>query len=193
MARQAGPLFFTGTIDDITFYKMEGQYLARKKSSLNCKRFRTDPRFARSRKSAEKFGEASKLASEIYHQLPKEAKGKGVIGKLTREVGCLMREGKSIDEIKQALITYGQELVAIPKTIEATLTVRETKPAVATPALRFKQARYLSKWKVKPNGRLLIPGKMNSHKQNRVATRRRRKSEPELKKDILQSASKECS
>ncbi|ANE52411.1 hypothetical protein [Flavisolibacter tropicus] len=170
MARQAGPLFFTGTIDDITFYKMEGQYLARKKSSLNCKRFRTDPRFARSRKSAAAFGEASQLASAIYWQLPKNQRGKGVVNGLTAQVGRLLKEGKSKEEVQERLLTHGQTLQPNPATTLATKpTITATSKAEpATPILqplnsskhrttKAKQARYLSQWKVKPNGRLQVP------------------------------------
>ena len=99
MARQAGPLYFTGTIDAVTFYKMDGHYYARKKSSLDRKRFRTDPRFARSRKSAKTFGQASQLASTIYWQLPKEQRGKGVIGRLTAAVSQRLNEGHSPEQI----------------------------------------------------------------------------------------------
>jgi hypothetical protein len=171
MAKQAGPIYPTGTIDDITFYKMEGEYLARKKSSLDRKQFRTDPRFARSRKSAAAFGEASKLASDIYWQLPKSQRGKGVVNQLTRQVGNLMREGKSMAEIKEILLTHRQELTAIPKATEATPSASETTPvwpqqapaikntkrAITKQAPPVKQARYLSRWKVKRNGRLHIP------------------------------------
>lgn len=38
MAKQIGPVFITGTIGDICFYKMDGQYYARMKSSLSSKR-----------------------------------------------------------------------------------------------------------------------------------------------------------
>ena len=130
MAKQAGPLYFTGSIDDITFYKMDGQYYARKKSSLDRKRFRTDPRFKRSRASAQKFGEASKLASEIYWLLPKDQRGKGVIGKLTSQVGKLLNEGKNAKQIiehfkqlywpviaKPAPQPQSNEAATVPKTL----------------------------------------------------------------------------
>ena len=144
MARQAGPLFFTGTIDDITFYKMEGQYLARKKSSLNRRQFRTDPRFARSRQSAAAFGEASKLASEIYWQLPKEQRGKGVVNRLTAQVGQLLKEGKKVEEIIQHFLQHDQNPI--------TLTSILSQSKVAT----LKQEN-VSTWKVTPTGKLVGP------------------------------------
>ncbi|ANE49714.1 hypothetical protein [Flavisolibacter tropicus] len=170
MARQAGPLFFTGTIDDITFYKMEGQYLARKKSSLNRRQFRTDPRFARSRKSATAFGEASQLASDIYWQLPKEQRGKGVVNGITSQVGQLLKEGKSMEKIKELMLIHCQVLKPKPVVTSATTTTlsntskpvrtsptQQTKSSIRVRSTKVKQARYLSNWKIKPNGHLQIP------------------------------------
>jgi hypothetical protein len=153
MAKQAGPLYLLGTIDDITFYKMEGQYFARKKSSLNKKRFRTDPHFKRSRVAAGRFGEASKLASTIYWQLPKEARGKGVVNRITGQVGRLLKEGKSKEEV----ILHVQQLYGIAAILSTTPPLTEP----ATPVLS-----HLSKWKVIPNGKLVIasPGRYQSAK-----------------------------
>jgi hypothetical protein len=142
MARQAGPIYFTGTIDDITFYKMEGTYFARKKSSLDRKQFRTDPRFARSRKSAAKFGEASKLASDIYHLLPKEEKKKGVIGKLTGQMGRLLREGKHAEEIIQHFKQHYQPTTAKP--------VNQTHEKDTAPVQMLSES-----WKITSNGKLI--------------------------------------
>ena len=138
MARQAGPIFFTGTIDDITFYKMEGQYFARKKSSLDRKQFRTDPRFKHSRQSAARFGEASKLASHIYWLLPKEQRGKGVVNRLTGQVGRLLQEGKTPQEIIAYFIKQ-YEQVALKK---------EQKTANSTISLS-------THWNVAPSGSLV--------------------------------------
>lgn len=43
MARQIGDIIITGTIDDITFYEMDGKGYARHKSSLTGKRVKRDP------------------------------------------------------------------------------------------------------------------------------------------------------
>ncbi len=155
MARQAGPIFFTGTLDDITFYKMEGLYYARKKSSLDKKRFRTDPRFKRSRASADRFGEASRLASEVYQLLPKEARGKGVIGKLTAQVGQLLKEGK--DPIQ--IIAHFQPQHR-PKATKPASPLQEKNTAIVQTTL--------STWKIVTSGELIIesPG----HNQNLIGT-----------------------
>ncbi|ANE49639.1 hypothetical protein [Flavisolibacter tropicus] len=144
MARQAGPLFFTGTIDDITFYKMEGVYLARKKSSLNRRQFRTDPRFARSRKSAEAFGEASQLASAIYWQLPKNQRGKGVVNRLTAQVGELLKKGKTREEVIQHFLIHDQHPIT-----HTTLKSQANEPS--------PKPERNSAWKVTPKGKLIGP------------------------------------
>ena len=94
MAKQIGIVKITGTIDDITFYKMGDTYYARMKSSLTGKRFWNDKAFAGSRRSANAFGIASKLASILYRTLPKEQKGRPVYQKLTGQIKFLVLEGK---------------------------------------------------------------------------------------------------
>ena len=142
MARQAGPIYLTGTIDDITFYKMEGEYFARKKSSLDRKQFRTDPRFVRSRKSAAKFGEASKLASNIYWKLPKEQRGKGVVNRLTGRVGDLLREGHAPEEVMTILLQQMGVVCCVKQ------------PDIAIVPLEKQVQTGLSRWCVTPKGKL---------------------------------------
>src|SRR5438552_1929470 len=49
MAKQVGPLFITGTIDGIIFYKLNGQYYMRSKGDYRSgKQMRKDPRLKRS-------------------------------------------------------------------------------------------------------------------------------------------------
>ncbi|HZI00279.1 MAG TPA: hypothetical protein VEX63_03985 [Flavisolibacter sp.] len=98
MARQAGLIKITGTIGDITFYKLEEEYYLRKKTSLNRKRFLKDPAFASSRIRSAQFGIASKLASRFYRSLPKEKKGHGIIGKLSGIANTCLQQGYTTDE-----------------------------------------------------------------------------------------------
>ncbi|MFT3980036.1 MAG: hypothetical protein QM687_06165 [Ferruginibacter sp.] len=105
MAKQSGPVCVTGTIDGITYYKRAGAWLARKKSSLDKERVLNDPAFANSRKESQVFGEASRLASDIYALLPAEHKRQGVFGKITAKVKLLMKQ-----DIEPALIQ--EELLA---------------------------------------------------------------------------------
>jgi hypothetical protein len=75
MAKQVGDIIIIGTIDDITFYVMEGKGYARKKSRLTGKRVKKDPKFKRTMQSAHRLGRASQLASKVYRSLPKERVG----------------------------------------------------------------------------------------------------------------------
>ena len=93
MAKQDGIIKITGTIDDITFYKMGDQYYARMKSSLTVKRFWKDKAFEGSRNSARAMGVASKLASLLYRTLPKELKGRTVFQKLTGRIKLMIEDG----------------------------------------------------------------------------------------------------
>jgi hypothetical protein len=52
MAKQVGPHYLEGTIGDVTYYALDGQHLARKKSSLTGKRVKKDPSFANTRRYA---------------------------------------------------------------------------------------------------------------------------------------------
>ena len=72
MAKQAGPVFIEGTLEDLTFYVVDGIGYVRKKSSLTGKRVKKDPKFARTMQSAERLKRGSQLASNVYRSLPKE-------------------------------------------------------------------------------------------------------------------------
>jgi hypothetical protein len=136
MARQAGPLFISGTLQDLTFYQLDGTFYVRQKSSLTRKRFRKDPAFARSRERAAQFSVASKLAKEVYYLLPKKKRKHGVIGKLTGQANRLLQEGASVEAVKRRL-------------------QKEWGLIQPTAASKPKGALSLSRWAVTPKGVLL--------------------------------------
>jgi hypothetical protein len=70
MAKQCGPAYLECTWDDITYYKMEGKYYARKKSSLTREKVLKDPLFTNTMRYANRLAVASKIASFIYRSLP---------------------------------------------------------------------------------------------------------------------------
>jgi hypothetical protein len=70
MAKQCGPLFFECTWDDLTFYKMDGQYYVRTKSRLTREKVLKHKAFAKTRFYADRLVVASKIASSIYSDLP---------------------------------------------------------------------------------------------------------------------------
>jgi hypothetical protein len=174
MAKQVGPLFITGTIDGIIFYKLGDQYYMRSKGDYrSAKQMRRDPRLKRTMQNADCFGVASKIVKYTYYRhLPREVRKHGLFGQLTGRVNSWLRQGKSKEEAEAALIAYCQTLV--PKGLVAPITPVAPTPATAstpTPSTsktlvqqpaasviqKPKQARYLSHWKVKRNGRLHIP------------------------------------
>ena len=99
MAKQAGPFFITGTIDSICFYRMDGCYYARAKSSLAGKRVKKDPAFRETMRYAELMKKASVTASMVYRALPEKQKVKGLFRKLVGRVIRLLKENKTTEEI----------------------------------------------------------------------------------------------
>ena len=94
MAKQTGAIIIEGTIDDITFYKMDGKGYARSKSSLKGARVKQDPRFRRTMQSAHRFGRGNQLASKVYRSLPREEQVYGLFQELKRIAVLALKEGK---------------------------------------------------------------------------------------------------
>jgi hypothetical protein len=125
MAKQIGFLKIIGTLGDITFYQMDGKFYARKKSSLDGKRVKKDPKFRRTMEEAGRFGSASKAAKEIYWLLPEEQRGHGVFGKLTGRIRRLMKAGMSPDE---AMLELLKELCIMPEKESQTYDQKKLQP-----------------------------------------------------------------
>ena len=103
MARQVGPIKITGTIDGITFYRMDGVYYARMKSSLTAKKVKTHPNFALTRMYANWLGEASKMASQVYRALPEEERKYEMFCKLKTLAHKRVKEGAGREAILKEL------------------------------------------------------------------------------------------
>lgn len=86
MAKQTGLYKIIGSVEDICFYQMDGQYYARKKSSLSRSRVLHDPAFSKTRAYASLLARASKIASVYYHSLPKAERNLQVYRRITGEV-----------------------------------------------------------------------------------------------------------
>ncbi|TAN01968.1 MAG: hypothetical protein EPN39_00865 [Chitinophagaceae bacterium] len=123
MPLQCGPLLITGTIDDVCFYQMEGQYYARRKSSLTRKRVLKDPKFLLTRVHAVLLGEASKIASRVYRQITGERKKHALYREITGKAIYLLREGK--DKEAAFEILCGQYLKPEPTEQVASVTLRK--------------------------------------------------------------------
>ncbi|MBS1511479.1 MAG: hypothetical protein JST86_11600 [Bacteroidetes bacterium] len=109
MAKQTGTVLLHGTINNITFYEMDGTPYARGKSSLTRHRVLTDPAFENSRKCSARFGAASVIASAVYRTHKAQIQGRGFIGKLTGLAQRLLRKGINENLIKEELVAFIQQ------------------------------------------------------------------------------------
>lgn len=103
MPKQKGIILLKGTLYDKTYYKMNGQHLVRKKTSLNKQQVSTDPAFANSRKASSTFAQAAAMASQVYKQLPATKRKHGLIGTLTGKANKLLHEGVSEEDVIKIL------------------------------------------------------------------------------------------
>jgi hypothetical protein len=121
MSRQKGPVYITGTANGICYYRMDGKYYARRKSTLSRKRVKRDPRFALTRKYAALLGQASQIAAGVYRLLPRAQKTLALYRAMTGQAMGLLKRGQSETEIREHL----QQL-----TKKAVKTAAEMKPVV---------------------------------------------------------------
>ena len=104
MAKQCGPLYFEKTWDDLVFYKMDGQYYVRAKSSLTAQRVKTSTQFARTMYSANRMARASKIGSAIYQALPPGWRQFWMYRSFTGEAFMMLKtEMYTTEEVEQAL------------------------------------------------------------------------------------------
>jgi hypothetical protein len=115
MAKQIGDIILVGTIDDITFYQMDGQGYARKKSSLTGKRVKKDPRFKRTMESAHRLGKGSRLASKVYRSLPRTEQVYALFKELKRMAVLGIKQGKNEQEVLAMLQQLLKKLNGISK------------------------------------------------------------------------------
>jgi hypothetical protein len=159
MAKQAGPFFFTGTIGDVIFYKLGDQYLMRMKGDYNKKRMQKPGAYPLMQLRQQEFGQASKLASQVYRLLPRAQKKKGLFGQYTKAARKLLRQGKTHEEILAALqlICKGEKVVSkqdVPTNQEATSGVKKAEPKP-----KAKEQKTLTQQAI-PAGALLINGQV---------------------------------
>jgi hypothetical protein len=103
MAKQPGILKITGTVHNLCFYKLAGEFYARSKSSLSGRRVKKDPAFAETMKYATMMAKASVIASGIYSTLPSDKKSRSVYQQLTGRVIKMLRQGIPEDQILRDL------------------------------------------------------------------------------------------
>jgi hypothetical protein len=123
MAKQAGDIFIEGTIDDLTFCKMNGKYYVRMKNSLTKKKFWKHKAFERSRESCKRFSEGNKLASKVYRMIEENKKDYKLFCFLKKKAILLLKEGKCLQESEAVLIDY----------LRAFKIIREKRHKIITP------------------------------------------------------------
>jgi len=107
MARQIGPVFFEKTIEDMTYYKMLGEYFARKRSRLTAKMVKTQKRFRNTMIYAHLLAKASKIGSAIYQQLPGNWRQFWMYRSFTGEAMQLLKSGVTEQQAREYLwLTY---------------------------------------------------------------------------------------
>ena len=102
--KQLGPIFFTGTISDLCFYRKGSNYYVRTKSSLTTKRVLKDPPFKKTRENAGVLGKVSAIASKFYRSLDREKRNRKLYQKLTGGVLYQLKTGKNEKEIISILV-----------------------------------------------------------------------------------------
>jgi hypothetical protein len=82
---------------------MNGQYYARKKSSLSGKRVKRDPKFENTRRYAGYMAQASQIAAAVYRSLPKEERQHALYREMTGKALQLLKEGLEEAAIRERL------------------------------------------------------------------------------------------
>jgi hypothetical protein len=85
---------------------MEGKYYVRKKSSLTGKRVKKDKKFRLTMIYAGILAQASRIASSVYRQIPKEEREHPYFRTLTGMAQKLLRKGISAEEVYQQLYDH---------------------------------------------------------------------------------------
>ena len=96
MARQKGINKMEGTVDDLTYYEMNGKHYVRKRRKVSKKRLKTDPMFKSMRENGAEFGKAAtdgKLLRDCVKVLYKDAGRKAA----SDRVHQVMLEIKELD------------------------------------------------------------------------------------------------
>lgn len=167
MAKQTGAYKITGTYDDVTYYKMEEQYYARKKSSLKGERVKKDPRFQRTMEWAERLGRATQLASKVYRSLPRQEQVYALFCTLKSAAMRALKEGKEVEEVKGVLKTIISTMNKVQSTKGETRGTKNEGQGTRWEKLRAEKSCKLyaarkgcmvTKEVVPAGGRLLVDG-----------------------------------
>ena len=172
MPKQKGPVYFTGTRGDACFYKMDGQYYIRKKSSLSRKRVKESSSFELTRVYADLLAQASRLAAAVYRPLPREQKKLALYRAMTGEALQMLKQGVEAEVISTHLQAYCAPKVVKVKSAEckraAVKTLGKTKHIKARKDEYIQPAAHLAVThkhltRAAARGGMHVPGMGNIH------------------------------
>ncbi len=89
--------------EHLCFYRMNGQWQMRRKSSLKGKRVKNDPAFQLTMVYAGLLAQASGIASQVFQQIPKEDRVKGLYKKIVGVAMKNLKSGQETEAIKEML------------------------------------------------------------------------------------------
>lgn len=116
MARQIGEYRFEGTIDGLCFYKMEGEYYVRIKSSLTAKKFWKAACFEGSRRSCQRLSRGSQLAAMVYSSFRKQ---KGMYAALKTKAIALLKNNTREEKVIRKLLSLSLKLQPVKRNTSA--------------------------------------------------------------------------
>jgi hypothetical protein len=103
MGQQKGYIHLKGTFGELTFYRRKGEWVVRKKTSIDGNRIKRDPSFKKFRERGKQFGKESKIAKGLYPILKKKNPKLGY-GKINGACYRLVMEGRDRRDIEAALM-----------------------------------------------------------------------------------------
>ena len=104
MGKQAGPVYITGRVGNLCYYKMNGEYYVRKQSSLSRKRVKRSRAFQRTMQHAAWLAQASKIAAGVYRLMPRETRQVSQYQAMTGEGIALLKAGITAAAIQNRLM-----------------------------------------------------------------------------------------
>jgi hypothetical protein len=137
MPKQKG-LFITGTYNGMCYYKMNGQYYVRRKSTLSGKRVKRSPAFKLTMKYAGLLGQASRMAGEVYRSLPRAQRKHALYRALTGLAMQLLKAGTAaelvVEQLRRHCAPVQQAVAASTVVVSAgaTTTATGTVAGIAT-------------------------------------------------------------
>jgi hypothetical protein len=164
MPKQKGPVYYTGTRGDACFYKMDGQYYVRKKSSLSGKRVKQAPSFELTRVYADLLAQASRLAAAVYRPLTREQKNLALYRAMTGEALRMLKQGVNAAAISAQLEAYcAPKVVKVKPAGRKRMAVKVQLHRDGAPADVVTQKRLTGTANIKARGGMHVAGMGNIH------------------------------